>query len=99
VIRASVLYPRSDGTTFDNDYYVSTHMPLIAANWPQLAKWEVDLATPDQPHHAIGYLYFDSMEDFGAAMGSPGTGAVMGDVPNYTNVQPQIYVSEVAASS
>jgi len=29
MIRVSILYPRSEGTTFDIDYYVSKHMPLV----------------------------------------------------------------------
>ena len=99
MIRLLVVYPRSEGSTFDTDYYVSSHMPMVASKWPQVTKWEVDVAAPDQPHHAIGYLYFESMASLGEAMGGPSTGEVMGDIPNYTTVQPAMYVSEVAASS
>jgi uncharacterized protein (TIGR02118 family) len=42
----------------------------------------------------MGHLYFDSVEAFQAAF-SPHAGAIMGDIPNYTNVQPTIQVSEV----
>jgi uncharacterized protein (TIGR02118 family) len=40
------------------------------------------------------HLYFDSVESFQTAFG-PHAGAIMGDIPNYTNVQPTIQVSEV----
>src|SRR2546429_1549819 len=43
---------------------------------------------------AMGHLYFDSVEAFQAAFG-PHAGAIMDDIPNYTNVQPTIQVSEV----
>jgi uncharacterized protein (TIGR02118 family) len=42
----------------------------------------------------MGHLYFDSVEAFQAAFG-PHAGVIMGDIPNYTNVQPTIQVSEV----
>lgn len=53
-------------------------------------------ATPGSPpaFSAMGHLYFDSVEAFEAAFG-PHAGAIMGDIPNYTNVQPTIQVSEV----
>jgi uncharacterized protein (TIGR02118 family) len=99
MIRILVVYPRSEDSTFDTDYYVGSHMPMVAQKWPQVTRWEVDLAGPDQPHHAVGHIYVDSMDAFGAAMAEPGTGDVMSDIVNYTNVQPTMYVSEVAASS
>jgi uncharacterized protein (TIGR02118 family) len=35
------------------------------------------------------------MEQFQAAMASPGTGAVMADVANYTNTTPAMQISEI----
>ena len=43
------------------------------------------------------HLYFDSMEAFGAAMGSPMTGEIMADVVNYTNIAPVMQISEVVS--
>jgi uncharacterized protein (TIGR02118 family) len=42
----------------------------------------------------MGHLYFGSVAEFQAAFG-PHTTAIMADVPNYTNIQPVIQVSEV----
>jgi len=42
----------------------------------------------------MGHLYFDSVEAFQAVFG-PHAGPIMDDIPNYTNVQPTIQVSEV----
>ena len=30
MIKVSVLYPNSDSATFDMDYYLNTHLPLVA---------------------------------------------------------------------
>lgn len=43
---------------------------------------------------AMGHLLFDSVEAFQEAFG-PHAEAIMGDVPNYTDVQPTIQISEV----
>ncbi|MBA3344463.1 MAG: EthD family reductase [Gemmatimonadales bacterium] len=44
---------------------------------------------PELALRAMGHLYFDCVEAFQAAFG-PHAGAIMGDIPNYTNVQPTI---------
>ena len=43
------------------------------------------------PH---GHVDFDSVEAFQAAYG-PHAEALMGDIPNYTDIQPTIQISEV----
>ena len=44
MIRVSVMYPSGDGKTFDHDYYVQKHMPLVHARWGGmgLVRTEVD---------------------------------------------------------
>jgi uncharacterized protein (TIGR02118 family) len=46
------------------------------------------------PFLAMGHLYFESIEAFQSSFG-PHTNEIVADVPNYTNVQPAIQVSEV----
>jgi uncharacterized protein (TIGR02118 family) len=43
---------------------------------------------------AMGHLYFDSAEAFQTAFG-PHAQAIMADVPNYTDIEPTIQISEV----
>ena len=43
---------------------------------------------------AIGYLTFDSVDAFQKSFG-PHAGEIVGDIPNYTNIQPIIQISEV----
>jgi uncharacterized protein (TIGR02118 family) len=40
------------------------------------------------------HLYFDSIEAFQTAFG-PQAQAIMGDIPNYTDIQPIVQISEV----
>ena len=43
---------------------------------------------------AAVHFLFDSAEDFQAALGSEGTGAIMADVANYTDITPVTQLSE-----
>jgi uncharacterized protein (TIGR02118 family) len=42
----------------------------------------------------MGHLYFDSAQAFETAF-APHAQAIMADIPNYTDIQPVIQVSEV----
>jgi uncharacterized protein (TIGR02118 family) len=101
MIKVSVLYPGGAGSTFNMRYYLDRHIPMVRAKLGAACKSaavEQGLggATPGSPpaFSAMGHLYFESVEAFQAAFG-PHAGAIMGDIPNYTNVQPTIQVSEV----
>ena len=96
MIRVLVLYPRSDNSTFDVDYYQQSHMPLVGKTWSQVSRWEVDLGGPDQPHHAVAHIVFESMEAMGAAFGAPTAAEVMADVANYTDIAPTMQISRVS---
>ena len=43
---------------------------------------------------AMGHLYFDSVEAFQESFG-PHAAKIMADIPNYTDIQPIIQISEV----
>ena len=101
MIKVSVLYPGGPGSTFNMRYYLDRHIPMVRAKLGAACKSAavgqgLGGATPGSPpaFSAIGHLYFESVEAFQAAFG-PHAGAIMGDIPNYTNVQPTIQVSEV----
>lgn len=101
MVKVSVLYPGGDGSTFNMDYYLNHHVPMVRAKLGTACKSaavEQGLggATASSPpaFSAMGHLYFDSVEAFQAAFG-PHAAAIMADIPNYTNVQPTIQVSEV----
>jgi len=93
VIRLSVFYPSSEGSTFDHDYYRDPHVPLCLGAWG-LAKAEIDKGV-DVPYVAAVHFEFDSVEDMKTALAAEGTGKVMADVANYTNITPVLQTSEI----
>jgi uncharacterized protein (TIGR02118 family) len=101
MIKITILYPNGEGKTFDMDYYSNTHMPMVASllgNSLKLVTIDKGIAsgTPDTqvPFLAIGYLYFDKLSDFQNSFG-PHAEKIRGDIPNYTNIQPVVQISEV----
>ena len=97
----TVVYPTASDATFDIDYYMKTHMPLVADNWKSfgLTGWKVvryiGTATGDPPPYTVqAELYFSSVEDFQKAATSPSAETVMGDIPNFSNKQALIMIAE-----
>jgi len=100
-IKASVFYPGGKGITFNMDYYLNKHVPMVSGllgNAMIGATIEKGLSggAPDAPapYVAMGNIYFESLESFQNSFG-PNATAIMGDVPNYTNAEPIVQISEV----
>jgi uncharacterized protein (TIGR02118 family) len=93
VIRMSVYYPKTEGATFDHDYYCDRHVPLAVKTWG-LDGAEIDKGI-DGPYVAAVHFKFASLEALNAALGAPGTQDVMADVANYTTITPVLQTSEV----
>ncbi len=101
MIRVSVLYP--SGGKFDHDYYINTHMKMVADRvGDALVRFEVDKglsgAAPGSPapYMAVGHLYFNSVGEFAQAFGKH-VGEIMADVPNFTDAQGEIQISEIVS--
>jgi len=99
--KVSVLYPNGENKTFDMDYYCTKHLPMVGellGDFLKGATVEKGLggAAPDSepPYLGMGNMYFESVEEFGKAFG-PNAEKIMGDLPNFTNIEPIIQVSEV----
>lgn len=95
MIRLSVLYPVTEGATFDHDYYANKHVPLALETWG-LSEAQIDKGLSG-PYEAAVHFTFESTEAMGAAMGVEGTGAVLADVANYTTISPVMQTSEIVA--
>ncbi len=101
MIRVSVMYPRTEGASFDMDYYVNKHMPMVAERCGDALKGMTVLEglagiAPGEPptYVCVGSLNFDSIEAFQGAFG-PHAGEIMGDIPNYTSIAPVVQISDV----
>lgn len=99
MIRVSVLYPNESGKKFDHDYYTMQHMPLVGRLLKPV-RYEIDKGLAGgapgapAPFVAACHIYFNSLGDFQANMGAHGK-TLVDDIPNYTNIQPQIQISEI----
>lgn len=103
MIKISVLYPNSDGGTFDFAYYLNKHLPMVQRLIGDACKrgeLEEGLGggAPGQPpvYRAAAHMYFDSVEAFQSAFGPHAT-AILSDVPSYTNIAPMLQISAVRA--
>ena len=104
MIRLTVLYPAKDGEAFNYDYYFNNHHKLLVSRWkPEgLVSCEFDKGVSDPaggkaPYLAIAYLKFNSVDDLQKALAKHGA-EIIGDVRNYTNIEPIMQVYEVMAS-
>ncbi|KXL46024.1 hypothetical protein M433DRAFT_174062 [Acidomyces richmondensis BFW] len=95
----TVLYPQ--GTKFNMDYYLSTHMPLVQKRWGPvgLKSWKVLKFADDAPHCVQATLEWGSMDEFKAAAGGEHTSEIMGDVKNFSDKDPVLMPGEVVATS
>lgn len=101
MIMVSVMYPAQEGARFDMDYYLKTHMSLVAERWTSFGLRETKVmrgvsgpggAAPAFP--VIALLSFESAEAFQRAVEQHGKD-VMGDLANFTTIQPVIQVNDI----
>jgi uncharacterized protein (TIGR02118 family) len=96
MFRVAILYPATEGAAFDHDYYVKSHIPMVAGHLgANCTSWGVDKVL-DGPYVAIGYLVVDDLTAFQASMAEHGA-EIIGDVANYTTIAPQLVVSQLVA--
>ena len=101
MLRVSVMYPNQPGKKFDWDYYLNKHRATVHRELDPygLLKTEVDRgvgsAQPGTPAPcvAVFQMYFNGLEEMQSCMAH--SAEVMADVANYTDIQPQVQVSEV----
>tara|TARA_R100000935_G_scaffold56467_1_gene88057 strand:- start:1075 stop:1386 length:312 start_codon:yes stop_codon:yes gene_type:complete len=103
MIKVSVMYPNSPDAKFDSEYYKNSHLPMISeALGDSLKDLEFNLGiggrAPGElaPYGAIAHLTFDSIESFKSAFG-PHAEKFAADVPNYTNVEGELQISEIVS--
>ena len=101
MIRVTVLYP-STATRFDYDYYLGTHTPMLQELWGPLGLMSIQLSrgvsglipgsTPT--YVTLAVLTFSNAEALQACVSSSGA-QILGDIPNFTDVQPDVQINEV----
>jgi uncharacterized protein (TIGR02118 family) len=105
MVCVSVLYPQAPGKKFDHEYYAQNHMPLVMDRWKSsgLIRYEIERGLAGgapgspAPFICIGRLYFNTVDEFQKGMAAHGA-EILGDVPNYTDIELQIQVSQITPS-
>lgn len=104
MIKISILYPNTG--RFDMDYYLDKHMPRSIELLSQgkgycgvsVERGLGGAAPGSAPVYvAMCHYLFDTADDFMAAF-LPHAAELQGDMPNYTDIETIIQVSEVAIS-
>lgn len=96
-----VIYPVSEGSTFDFDYYLDTHMSLVEEHMgPHIEQTIVSqgyAAGPETPpaYHAVATMLFPDRDAMHKALKA--AGPVNKDIRNFTNVRPDILLGKVIA--
>ena len=83
------------------DYYLNRHIPMIQDKLGEAVKGGavnqgLAGAQPGSPatYVAIGHILFDSVQELQSAF-APHMEAMTADIPNYTDIQPTVQISEV----
>jgi uncharacterized protein (TIGR02118 family) len=102
MIRVTVLYPNNEGGQFDLDYYINKHIPMASEALKPfgLSSVQVDkgISAPDPnappPYLVMAFLTFDTVDHVHEGFKATGR-QVMGDIPNFTNISPEIQINEI----
>lgn len=101
MINVSVMYPNAEDIIFDKEYYCNKHIPLVsellgdALKNIQVSFGLTGGSAEEAPaFFAMVFMTFDSVESFQASFG-PHAERLVADIPNYTNSQAQIQISEI----
>ncbi|WP_266365606.1 EthD family reductase [Tellurirhabdus rosea] len=102
MISLTVLYPKTAESHFDMAYYLQKHVPLVQKRLSPLGLVQIELeegvagGAPDTKagFAVIGRLYFPAIEDLQKALAAHGP-ELIGDIPNFTDVPPQMQVSRL----
>jgi uncharacterized protein (TIGR02118 family) len=104
MIKVSIFYPNKPGSKFDFDYYLKTHMTMSLRLLGKAIKGvsiERGMEGPEPgsspAYVALCHFVCDSRGAFEAAF-LPNAEALRGDMPNYTDIEPIIQISEIALS-
>src|SRR5213082_2171918 len=101
MVKISVMYPATPGSRFDWDYYLGPHRDLAQKLLTPrgLVRTEIDKGIsgipPDgPPYHAVGHLFFHTMDDLQSAMMAT-VAQFLADERNYCTVPAVEQISEV----
>ncbi len=96
----SVMYPSANGATFDESYYMQSHIKLVRERWGPMGLSDItvlrgvpgpDGAAPTYSMSAL--LTFATMDQFKAAAAKHGK-EIFADIPKFSTAQPLVQFNE-----
>jgi len=102
----SSIYSKKEGSRFDFDYYLNTHMPLSIERLSGAKGFKgvsvergMSIENPkiESSYVAMCHYYFDSLEEFLQAF-EPHAEELQDDIKNYTDIEPIIQINKVEIS-
>jgi len=100
MVRIAVMFPNVQEKHFDADYYRNKHLPLVKEKYSQhgLQAVQIDTALTTSgkhaaPYVAIGYMLFESINQFMQAFEADGK-SLMDDIVNFTDIEPIVQISQ-----
>ncbi len=101
MVRLFAMYPNKPDSKFDFDYYASVHMQMAKERLREfglrgmgITKGISTLDGEPAAYICIGTVDFDNAEDMQRGFEAHAE-ALMADIPNYTDIEPEIQISEV----
>jgi len=104
MIRVTVLYKNMPDSEFDFDYYVNIHMPLSKKRLADFGMGDFEVERGIEaadggaaPYICVMHAEFATIDGFKRGFEKHGE-ELSADVPNYTNIAPEIQISEIVKS-
>ncbi len=101
MVRVRVLYRNLDSATFDFDYYVNSHLKLARRRLGDFGMGRIDVEKGIEamdggsaPYLCVAHVEFSDMDELKRGMERHAE-ELLADVPNYTNIEPEVQISEV----
>jgi len=96
-----VLYPTDNNTTFDHDYYASTHMALVVEHMgAHIASTLIAKGLAGGPDvlpgfHVVATMTFADQAALDSTLAA--AGPVLADIPKFFSGEPKMLIGEVMA--
>ena len=101
MIRVTGLYKDIPDSEFDFDYYVNTHMTLVKKRLADFGMGDFEVERGIEaadgeaaPYICIVHIEFPTIDDFKRGFETHGE-ELAADVQNYTNIAPELQISEI----
>lgn len=96
----SLFYPDRPGGHFDEDYYLTQHVPLVRKRWGPMGLNDIQLlrgvGTPDgssAPYRVVALVSFNSAEAINRALASHSE-EIFASIRRYTDIEPIMQINE-----